>query len=269
MDYTIGDVSRMLGISADLLRYYEKKGVVHPRKGEKNSYRYYDVRNIDHLFECLWYKNFDFSMEEIAGLVSDCDYETLYGQLADKEDDLEARLYRQQVLLERLRTRLQDMRRGVSALGRCDMAMSPDTLYYINRRGLVYDEDPMRISLTRAWLNYMPFIRKCFEIRQEDLPGGGNRGSVCWGLSLSPEDAGGIPVFIHDAVEHLLPCNCAHSVLKAGEDGLFSPEGLRYITDYAGRKGLAVCGNAFGRLLFSVLEDGVRTGYYEVWIPVE
>ena len=38
--YKIGDVSQKLGISRDTLRFYEKKGVIHPEKQE-NGYRYY------------------------------------------------------------------------------------------------------------------------------------------------------------------------------------------------------------------------------------
>ena len=37
MQYKIGDVARILGISTDLLRYYEKKGVVAPTKDKQND----------------------------------------------------------------------------------------------------------------------------------------------------------------------------------------------------------------------------------------
>ena len=47
MRYKIGDVSRILGISTDLLRYYEKKGVVQPQKDKSNDYRYYDTWDIN------------------------------------------------------------------------------------------------------------------------------------------------------------------------------------------------------------------------------
>ena len=43
MKYKIGDVARILGISTDLLRYYEKKGVVRPVKDKANDYRYYEA----------------------------------------------------------------------------------------------------------------------------------------------------------------------------------------------------------------------------------
>ena len=41
--YTIGDVSKRLGISRDSLRFYEKKGIITPQKLE-NGYRCYTMR---------------------------------------------------------------------------------------------------------------------------------------------------------------------------------------------------------------------------------
>ena len=69
MIYKIGDVARILGVSPDILRYYEKKGVVTPRKGENNDYRYYDAWDINFLMDCLWFKNFGFSIDQIADIV--------------------------------------------------------------------------------------------------------------------------------------------------------------------------------------------------------
>lgn len=69
MMYKIGDVAKILGISPDLLRYYEKKGVVMPMKGKHNDYRYYDFWDINFLLDCLWFKNFGFSIDQIADMV--------------------------------------------------------------------------------------------------------------------------------------------------------------------------------------------------------
>lgn len=39
-EYLIGDVARMVGLSRDALRFYEKKGIINARKKD-NGYRYY------------------------------------------------------------------------------------------------------------------------------------------------------------------------------------------------------------------------------------
>ncbi len=269
MDYRIGDVARMLGISADLLRYYEKKGVVHPRKGQKNNYRYYEARDIDLLLECLWFKPFDFSLDEIARLVSDCDYEELSSALTAKETDLKQMIYLQQLKLERLQAHLLEMRRGLDMLDRCEIAMSPEVMCFMNRRNLDYAEDPARIFLTQEWLKYMPLIRRCFEILPEDLPGRGGEGNVTWGLAIGPDENREFPLTIREPVRQLSPEKCIHSVFKSPGTDLFSPELLRYIMNYAAEHDLTVCGGAYGQLIFTVREGDSPAGYYEVWIPIE
>ena len=45
-EYLIGDVARMVGLSRDALRFYEKKGIINARKKD-NGYRYYSEDEAD------------------------------------------------------------------------------------------------------------------------------------------------------------------------------------------------------------------------------
>ena len=96
MRYKIGDVSRILGISADLLRYYEKKGVVRPQKDQNNDYRYYDTWDINFLIDCLWFKRFGFGIPQVAYAVfpgsTESDGDPAQYFAADRGPDLELSL---------------------------------------------------------------------------------------------------------------------------------------------------------------------------------
>ena len=56
MNYKIGEVSKMFNISKEMLRYYEKKGVLHPKRIDENNYRVYDEMDIFLLFEIVQYQ---------------------------------------------------------------------------------------------------------------------------------------------------------------------------------------------------------------------
>jgi hypothetical protein len=161
------------------------------------------------------------------------------------------------------------MERGRALLGKCDVVLSRETICYMNRHNFAFDDDPANTGLTQAWLRYMPFIRRCFEIRLNDLPGGGGEGDFSWGMSLNPKYAREFPIFCQPPVKYLPARRCIHSVFKSTGKGAFSPHQLQYLMDYAKEKGLTICGNAYGNLLCSVQEDGGQTGYFEVWIPIE
>lgn len=103
MMYKIGDVAKILGISPDLLRYYEKKGVVMPMKGKHNDYRYYDFWDINFLLDCLWFKNFGFSIDQIADMVKIPSSNQLGELFLKKEDELRAAIARCELLCAGLR----------------------------------------------------------------------------------------------------------------------------------------------------------------------
>lgn len=265
MKYKIGDVARILGISTDLLRYYEKKGVVKPQKDKNNDYRYYEAWDINFLMDCLWMKNFGFAIEEIGHMVTSCGYGELVERFREKEEQLTAELYRQQLIARRLRRHKKELGMVRDYVGKCDLRPSPEIVRYLNRHNFVYDSSPELAAMSQKWLEYMPLVHRCFEIRQSDLPSGEN---YSWGLSLDMEYVEELNVKVEPPAQHLPSVPCIHSVFKSAGKDAFSPRHLDYILDYAKAHNFRVCGNARGNLVCSVLEDDKLTGYFEVWVPV-
>lgn len=267
MYYKIGDVSKILGISPDLMRYYEKKGIVKPHKDETNDYRYYEVWDVNFLIECLWFKQFDFGMKEISRIVAQSSYENLQLTLAEKEESLEKEIIHKQLLLRRLRQHREILERGMAALNICNVEQSPEIIRYLNRYNFLYDDSPKVQELGRQWLAYFPFINRCFDVDREVLMRDGD--DFAWGFSMPLEYARLLEVDIKPPVERFEPCTCIHSVIRQEGKYGFSPKLLHYMVDYAREKGFQICGNARGQLLCSVRENDVMTGYFEAWIPVE
>ncbi|RGY96011.1 MerR family transcriptional regulator [Clostridium sp. AM58-1XD] len=63
-EYLIGDVARIVGLSRDALRFYEKKGVIRTQKKE-NGYRYYSENDIYKLMHILYRRKMNSSLKEI------------------------------------------------------------------------------------------------------------------------------------------------------------------------------------------------------------
>ncbi len=66
--YSIGEVSGRIGLSPDTLRFYEKKGIIHPEK-KKNGYRTYTYDDILKLLKIRFYRRLDFSIEDIEQIL--------------------------------------------------------------------------------------------------------------------------------------------------------------------------------------------------------
>lgn len=70
MEYKIGEVSKILNISKEMIRYYEKQGALKPSRKTNNNYRNYSTMDIFLLMEILRYQSIGFSIKQIKELLS-------------------------------------------------------------------------------------------------------------------------------------------------------------------------------------------------------
>lgn len=264
MQYKIGDVARILGISTDLLRYYEKKGVVTPTKDKQNDYRYYDAWDINFLIDCLWYKSFGFGIPQIAYMECDCYHGDLLSVLEEKQDEMQESIRHQELLLHRLKQHCDQVSRIKDFAGKCDIAYCPEIIRYLNRFDTAYDYSPEKQKLAKQWQNYMPFLQRYFEIPQ----GHAENYRYAWGFSLEMEYVDEFSVAVKPPVVHLPSVECIHSVFSSSGKNAFTADHIDYLYEYAEQNGYTVTGSARGNLICSILEDGANTGYFEVWLPV-
>jgi DNA-binding transcriptional MerR regulator len=266
MKYKIGEVARILGISADLIRYYEEKGVVSPAKDPFNNYRYYDTWDINYLIDCLWYKNFGFGIERVASMVTECGFDALLGTLEGKREEIRASIRRQELLLQRIQRFQERLAYTKERVGVCDVRDCAGFFYYINRRNSEYDNRAGTLEISRRWLKYMPFTRRYFEIPDNAMSGGTDEHA--WGFSIGAQYVGELGVDVSPPVLEMPSRKCVHSAFKSAGRDRFSARKLDFLLNFARERGMEPERGAFGNLACSVMENGEQTGYFEVWLPV-
>jgi len=67
MDFTIKQAAKITGIPADTLRYYDKEGIISPKRRE-NEYRYYDESDITILKNIVVMKYARFTLLEMKNM---------------------------------------------------------------------------------------------------------------------------------------------------------------------------------------------------------
>jgi len=269
LKYKIGDVARILGVSTDILRYYERKGVVTPEKDESNDYRYYDSWHINFLMDCLWFKNFGYSIEQIADMVRIPSAGDLAGLFEAKEEEIREQIRRSEMILRRSAEHRAELEMIERLLYKCEIANCPEYVRFIDRIGKVYMTDALTNETAKKWLEVLPFNHRYFEMAGDSMIPG-NEDDYRWGYSLSMDYAETLGFEIRPPMVRFPSRKCIHTVFKnsGGKEG-FSPSLLLYALDYAHREGITVFGPIHGSLLCSLEQDGVLTGYFEAWIPIE
>ena len=101
--YSISQVARMLGLGIDAVRFYEKKGLVHPQVNPQNRYRMYSLYQIMELLDVSYYRSLGMSIEQIQQLYESSNEEQLMELLDKLLGGNKYRLFRyEQQLLKRI-----------------------------------------------------------------------------------------------------------------------------------------------------------------------
>ena len=69
MEYTINQLSKLAGVSARTLRWYETCGLLEPRRISSSGYRIYGQREIDRLQQILFYRELGMPLAEIGRIL--------------------------------------------------------------------------------------------------------------------------------------------------------------------------------------------------------
>lgn len=104
---SIKEAEELTGISRQNIRYYEKMGLLNPKRDAGNGYRKYDEEDIERLKAILLFRKLDMPLEEIH-------------KLLDCEIDLQQALDTQKVYLQKEKQKLE------AALAFCDTIQEQD-----------------------------------------------------------------------------------------------------------------------------------------------
>ncbi len=82
----IGYVSKLLSMSPETIRFYEKQNIIHPVRREGSTYRDYSIWDIYDLYFCSCYRNIGFSVKEISHMIASCSLDELIAMTEEKQN---------------------------------------------------------------------------------------------------------------------------------------------------------------------------------------
>lgn len=92
MSYSIGELSKLAGISTRTLRHYDAIDLLKPAYVEENGYRVYSEDEVKMLQQIMFYREFGITLEEIHAIVNSSEFdrlkalETHYQHLKSEKD---------------------------------------------------------------------------------------------------------------------------------------------------------------------------------------
>lgn len=238
--YKINEISKLYGIGVDSLRYYEKIGVLKPRR-DANGYRLYSLKDIYKLNMIRDLRGLGFSMKQIKEYLDHQSIANTLAMLREEQGLIQGRI-------KRLRSRDRSIRERVEYLS----AAAQTTAGVFGIR--TYPDRPclqLNTQITRD--EEMDFaIKKLHRKHENRIHDFGNQ-SIGASLSIEDLNKGVFGVFRSvffileqetKEYDFVLPAGRYLSLLYRG-DYRQSPERVREVLSHAREKGLLISGDLF------------------------
>lgn len=181
-NYSIGDFAKKAGVSTHFLKFYEEKGILHPRVQE-NGYRYYDIRDASLVLECFRMKNMGLSVRQIEKGINDCTEQEVAEMLQQRENVLQSQLHEQQMHLQGLQNLRVALR--LCEQGEWSVRTVPDVWYLPHTIGKEFVQDSRIYDQLPQWLDWMPVVTSAQIARGNDA----HAERMEWGLGLEQAEA--------------------------------------------------------------------------------
>lgn len=168
MKYTIGHLSRQIGIGREAIRHYENLGLIEPHRDEDNGYRYYEDLDGLSLLHTRLLQSYEMPLNQIHNRMYGWTLHEQETHLLDYEEKLcqelkqiEHRLHR----IRRMRGFIEDSRMRRNVFHEMDV----DGLYKILVLGDRVKPSARLESLVRSWGEKFPITDIGWHICMEDV----------------------------------------------------------------------------------------------------
>lgn len=267
----ISDAAKLLGISTDTIRYYEKEGVITPKRTSKNNYRDLDNRDIISLLICIYNRKIGYSMKESVEYVEGIPVSKITDILNKKIDELELEVKETKNLINYLTTLKMESEIDFYNIGNYWITVEPKCylLPYakISQSEICFTKDNPRYYA--KLFEYLPFINQAQVTNVEN---------ICDSPQSVTEWFFVIPEIIYNQITQefledakVMPRRHCLNTVVINEDWEYpNTEIFRDIFNYLKKHNIKSCGIATATYPnYYFQESGKKVRYAKVKVPIE
>ena len=263
--YSIGEVSTLLNLSRDMIRYYEKQGAIRASRGAENNYRRYDSMEVFWLLEAMQHKSWGIPISEISG-IRNHEYTINTEQfLGEEVKRIRADIRYRELLAQRLEQLQMNMLLSTKNIG-CFWVENIPSAYYchlVTGRGDEYE----RINLSEKSSSFifddqhLPFIDNGLQVEDD---------RVEWEMGIQEKYVRSLGLEIPEDFTKISGglCLCTH--IDIGEIGSFNQEVFGVLPEYAAEHGFSIVDGTKirGVILGRGYENGEFRRIVKVHLPI-
>ncbi|MDT8719607.1 MerR family transcriptional regulator [Clostridium sp. 19966] len=263
VEYSISDIAEILNISKEMVRYYEKCGVIRPKRSTTNNYRVYTTMDLFQLGEAIQLTRFDINIKQTTTLKEGNFVEKLLANYIEFYKKLDQEIQYDELLKQRCLEMIERTEMSALNLNNFWVKKIPEQYAYCSfqAKGDNYKKISASKEIGQWFLSskYGVFSDSVVEFKKNDDQ---------WFFCIDKKYADILkPPINGERIESPLK-TCLCTIIDMGEMGLFNREKIEPMIKRAEGMHYKVTGNIQGVLCGRGVIDGKFRRYMELRLPI-
>lgn len=272
MLFKIGEIARAFGVTAESIRHYEAKGLIHPKRNKENNYRVYSEWDMFSLMDSSVYRKFNFSLQDYADAVDSGTLRQFHQTMKEKSSSLKEQIFREQLLLEYMTFWQEQLEQCILNQGTFLVERVPDMWFLpIGKKHAGDDLDGFEITSEEmaAMASMTPYCVPTFQTAFSQLRADGDIKIVRGGLIFDSDlQKTGIEIDKEKAI--LLPEKIyLKYAVDIGDIGELNASVFIPVSKYLSERGWKASGEIYGKYLARVRAEDTYHRYVVLYIPLK
>lgn len=271
MSLRIGEVSKLLDLPVETIRFYEQQDIIKPSRKKDSKYRTYETWDIFYLLDCMKYRNLDFSVKDISRILHTEALDFLVEKIETKEETVRREIQYKILLTEYLENYKRKLETIALNQGNFWFCRQPERKYLFctKREGETYSDFDYTNPLFAAWMKKSPFVGAAQHISLEDLSSRDTVNRDFWSLIIESHYIPILQLPENKSVKTIPSQLCLSTIINAGDRGELSLKLLGPAISYIHQSGYRICDEITGNLLVRIHQKDKYCRYLEMMIPVK
>lgn len=263
--YQISKVAKVIGMSDEGVRNYEKVGIIKPEIDNDTGYRHFDIMDIVTLFSSKMFRNLGFDLKETSKIINDYEVHDIKSVLLNKENYLKEKIKIDNLIIKRLENINFLVDELQNKLYKCCIAKRPSMyrLEFLENGGVRLSKEKQRFI--QEWVKLSPLSALSTRYPLETFPDYADK-SIS-GLGILYEDAKLIDIKENEFIKFWPETKCAYSLVRCDNSRLSIDFGFMF--DYLCKYNLKHNGDVISRAIISTHQNREFNRYLQVWMPIE
>ena len=189
--YKIKEFSEEMGVTVDLVKHYEKYGIINPIKEQDCKYRFYTIQHGERILASKRFRNMGFTIRDSAKIMNEYSLEEIQATLDNKAKDIEKEI----IKLNSMNKRIIELKEQCELFKKCEdkiaIVISPGFYFLKQTENAEFDQDEITKERIKEWIEYFPFVTKALKVPKDYFT---NEKSINyqWGLVIGEDTANNI-----------------------------------------------------------------------------